>query len=173
MPLDVRQAFADRERSDDAAGSAYMRLDENFVDDENHCEFCIAAEYKPGPHGKAVVAFRSSETIDLSSARSLTFVARGETGGEIIKVYAAGVKNKNADVADGAVRGVKYAAAGQVTLDREWHRYTLDLAGLELKQVTHGFAFEVMKAKENEPQVIYIDAVFYDDEEPSDAVRLN
>jgi hypothetical protein len=177
MPMDVEQVFKDRERGGDALGPNYLEMDGSFVDDENHCEFCIAVEYKPGPHGKAVVALRNNEPIDLTAAKALTFIARGENGGEVIRVYAAGARNEGLDglpAPDDALRGVRYAVAGNVTLDRQWQKYELNLEGLELSEVTHAFAFEVMKGKGNEARTVYLDAIFYQSDSGSpDSVALN
>ncbi|MGI0024796.1 MAG: hypothetical protein ACREA4_06575, partial [Nitrososphaera sp.] len=64
MPLDVKEVFGDREMGGDAlAGSNYLEFDEEFVDDENHCEFCVALQYTPGPSGKAIFAFKEDQPL--------------------------------------------------------------------------------------------------------------
>src|SRR6185436_15696764 len=72
----------------------------NFVNDEGHCEFCIAAGYTSGPYGTTVVALTRSvdgidRALDLSAAKKVTFAARGEMGGEKIRIYAAGNQDKS------------------------------------------------------------------------------
>jgi hypothetical protein len=37
--------------SDAEAGSRFMRIEEEFIDSEQHCEFCTRVEYAPGHQG--------------------------------------------------------------------------------------------------------------------------
>ena len=168
MPLDVSEAFTLRERSGDAlGGSNYLRIDEGFVDDDNHCEFCIALEYKPGPQGKALVAFTNARPVDLGGAKIVTFAAKGIEGGEILNIYVAGSKAKES-LGDKAPRGeheglkgVKFSNSATITLGKSWQVYELDLQDADLSEVTHGFAFEVLKGKGNERQVVYLDSIIF------------
>ena len=167
MPLDVKEIFKGREKAGDAAaGSNYLAMQDEFVDDENHCEFCIAVEYKPGPQGKALVAFKADKPYDLSEASKLTFIARGENGGESIKVFVGGVKainlDKNIAPTDyEKAKEIKFAMSSQFVLTKEWQTYEVDLENADLSAVTHAFAFEVQKGTGNERQVIYLNSIFY------------
>ena len=171
MPLDVAEVFTSRQRSGDALGGPiYLRIDEGFVDDDNHCEFCIAMEYRPGPQGKALVAFTNVNPIDLSMAKILTFAARGEEGGETLNIYVAGSKAKESPVDKDArgpsgeakgIKGVNFSSSDTITLGKSWQVYQVELNDIERSEVTHGFAFEVVKAKGNERQVVYLDSIIY------------
>ncbi|HEV8386129.1 MAG TPA: hypothetical protein VGQ03_00755 [Nitrososphaera sp.] len=171
MPLDVAEVFTSRQRGGDALGGTnYLRVDEGFVDDDNHCEFCIAMEYKPGPQGKALVAFTNVNPIDLSGANILTFAARGEEGGETLNIYVAGSKSKESPIDKDAagssgkakgIKGVNFSSSDTITLGKSWQVYHIELNDVERSEVTHGFAFEVVKAKGNERQVVYLDSIFY------------
>jgi hypothetical protein len=171
MPLDVTETFTSRQRGADAlGGSIYVQVDEEFVDDDSHCEFCIAIEYKPGPQGKALIAFTRQDPIDIGDAKKLSFAARGQEGGESINIYAAGAKEKSSPGKEEAglsspehdgVRGIKFSATGTITLGKSWQVYELYLPDTGLSEITHGFAFEVLKGKGDERQVVYLDSIIF------------
>lgn len=171
MPLDVMEFFTERKRGGDAiGGSHYFRMDEGFVDDENHCEFCIAMEYKPGPAGKASVAFTHTKPADLREASKLTFAARGDIGGEVLRIYAAGANSKSLEATEkgnpdrpksDVIKGVTFAVHEEITLSKSWERYEIDLEDGDRSKVTHGFAFEILKGEGDKRQVVYIDSIFF------------
>ncbi len=170
MPLNVKDVFKYRERGGDAiGGSSYFRMDEEFVDAENHCDFCIALEYTPGPSGRAHVALWNSEPLDLGGADKLAFAARGEKGGERLVTYAAGsdVGGLLAEEGAGSSRessglgGMRFSAIKDLTLTAQWQTYEIDLQNADLSRVTHAFAFEILKGNEGEKQVAYIDSIYF------------
>jgi len=173
MPVDIRGVFPDLEVGGDAeARPANFVVANNFVNDEGHCEFCIAAGYTSGPYGTTVVALTRSvdgidRALDLSAAKKVTFAARGEVGGEKIRIYAAGNQDKSSkgiDV-DNQIDDTQYGImiAEPFTLTQEWQEYQVSLESADLRQISHPFAFEVLGGIENEKQIIYIDAVHYSD----------
>jgi hypothetical protein len=179
MPVDVKFSFTDREKGLEALGSNYLYVDENLVDDENHCEFCIFAEYNPGSLGKATYAFRSNSPVDLSNATTLTFLARGENGGEIITVYAVGRKvtqtspSNDAIEDDHGLRSVVFSYEKELTLTKGWIEYEVSLADLDLDEVTHPFAFSMRKGTDGETQIAYLDLIYFDNKTSEYALRLN
>ena len=179
MPLDIKSSFTDREKGFEALGSNYLYVDENFIDDENHCEFCILAEYKPGTIGKATYGFRSNSPVDLSNATTLTFLARGENGGEIITVYAVGKKdtkaspNSNLPEDSHGLRSVVFSYEKELTLTKEWIEYEVSLADFDLAEVTHPFAFAMESGNEGETQLAYLDLIYLDNNKSKYAMRLN
>ena len=54
------------------------------------CEICQFVKYMPGPIGKAGVAYKSAQTLDLSGAHRIVFFAKGELGGENVSFVAIG-----------------------------------------------------------------------------------
>jgi hypothetical protein len=117
--------------------------------------------------GKATIAFKSRTPVDLSNATILTFDVRGEKGGEKMRIFAAGTE----DIAgngtatppssdSSGLRNVKFAVDKQVTLSKDWRTYEVRLDGLNLKELTHGFAFQIMGDGAIR-QVVYVDAIFY------------
>jgi hypothetical protein len=179
MPLLVKDVFKYRERGGDAiGGSSYFRMDEEFVDSENHCDFCIAMEYTPGPSGRAIVALWNSEPLDLGSAKKLVFSARGENGGERLVTYAAGsdVANRLADASstipeNSGLADVRFSASKDLTLTTQWQRYEMDLENTDLSQVTHAFAFEILQGHGDEKQVAYIDSIYFIENDDPDFVQ--
>lgn len=182
MPLDVKYSAKDRERGLDAIGSYYFNVDESFIDDENHCEFCIFAQYTPGAFGRATYAFENKTPMDLSDAKTLRFLARGETGGETIKIYAAGKRlavtsdfdgENLASGFDDGLKGVEFQFSKQLTMSTEWVKYEIDLAGLDLSEISHPFAFQMNKDDEIAEQIVYLDLIYYDTEKSDFVTRLN
>lgn len=170
MPLDVLEVFKGKQTAGDASGgSAYFRMDTAFVDDENHCESCVAFEYKTGPKGTAIVAFANGDPIDLSEADRLNFWARGEHGGERLRVYAAGGKASSvaASKVSGSmpeaaiVKGVAFASFTEVTLGTEWQKFEIELDGYDISKTTHGIAIEVVD-NGSEKQTAYLSSIFYE-----------
>lgn len=179
MPLDIKSSFTDREKGFEALGSNYLYVDENFVDDENHCEFCIFAEYNPGTLGKATYAFKSNSPVDLSNATTLTFLTRGENGGEIVTVYAVGMKdiktspNSNLPEDSHGLRSVVFSYEKELTLTKGWIEYEVSLADFDLAEVTHPFAFTVQKGTDGETQIVYLDLIYFDTKKSEYAKQLN
>ncbi|HKU49549.1 MAG TPA: hypothetical protein VJP79_06340 [Nitrososphaera sp.] len=173
MPLDIKYASNDREKGFDALGANYLYVDENFIDDENHCEFCISVQYDPGPLGKAFYGFRDNSPVDLSDARTLTFLARGENGGETLKVYAIGKRGITSSEPEGTFKDIKFAFVKELTLDREWVEYEVNVTGFDMSKVSHPFAFEIMKGKGSERQTAYLDLILFDSKSSQYATYLN
>lgn len=168
MPLSVKDVFKYRERGGDAiGGSSYFRMDEEFVDAENHCDFCMALEYTPGPNGRAIVALWNSEPLDLGGAKKLVFSARGEKGGERLVTFAAGsgaggrLAEGSTSLESSGLEGVRFSGSKNLTLTAQWQRYEIDLENADLSKVTHAFAFEILKGIEDEKQVAYIDSIYF------------
>lgn len=164
-PLELDHLYRFEEKAGDAQlPFGFLNVHDSFIDTENHCEFCIRVEYKPGPSGVAGMAYRSDEGFDLSSAKKVTFYAMGKDGGEVIKFKAAGKTADKKEISDKEIfKNVKFdKTTKEVTLTKEWKRMEIDLSKSDLKEITHPFGFEISKAKNNEDSVIYIKGVKYD-----------
>lgn len=182
LPLVIRDRFTEIQLAGDAAaGSRFLIVDEDFVDPENHCEFCTRVEYIPGPRGVAGFAYEDLTGLDLSNARKAQFWAMGEEGDERIKFKLAGksldrIQDRIQDrlgqrsdrlASEGIFTTERFALTTQeVTLDDTWQKYEVDLTGADLRDITHPFAFEL--SEDDDRQVIYIKGVVYDDEPAED-----
>ena len=172
LPLAIDYHFKLEEKVGDAKeGSAYVQVDEDFIDSENHCEFCTRIEFVSGPQGEAGLAYVLDNALDFSNAKSVTFFAMGEKGGEKVKFKVAGKKLDKLGVkADevlrpGPFKEHKFAlTTGEVSLDKDWRKYTVDLNGVDLTGITHPFGIEMSSSKATGNQVFYIKHIIYDTE---------
>jgi hypothetical protein len=90
--------------------------------------------------------------LDLSGAKKLSFWARGEKGGEKVKIEFGILKGKKYFDTDSGVL--------EVTLTDTWKQFSLDLAGKDLKRIKSGFVF--VMAGNGAPQTVYVDDVVYE-----------
>ncbi|HEV8405076.1 MAG TPA: PKD domain-containing protein [Nitrososphaera sp.] len=184
LPLVVRDHFTAMEMAGDAeADSRFMTVNENFVDPENHCEFCTRVEYRPGPQGQAGFSYQDLKGLDLSGAKNVRFWVMGEEGGEKIKFKVAGkgidkLQDKLGKLTDKLTKSIfkseRFAlTTEEVTLDDDWKKYEVDLSGIDLKGITHPFAFELFKGNSAQKQVVYIKGVVYDEKPAEDPLTAN
>jgi hypothetical protein len=174
LPLAVRDRFTAKQMAGDGeAGSRFLKVDEEFIDPENHCEFCTRVEYVPGPQGEAGFSYEDVRGLDLSGSKKARFWVMGEEGGEKIKFKLAGKSlDKIQDrlgrltdrLTDSIFKTERFAlTTEEVSLDNQWKKYEVDLSGVDLKGITHPFAFELAE-NGAQTQVIYLKGVVYDDE---------
>ena len=143
-PLDVASIFAKIETKGNLTADV-------FIEPEAHCELCIQIKYEPG-NTTAEASYAGSE-VHIIGASSGEFLARGEEGGEIAIFKAAGVK-----APDGMA--VVYANSTQVTLDKEWKRYSIGLPeGKDLYSVSRPFSVDF--AGNSNAQTIYLKGITY------------
>jgi hypothetical protein len=171
FPLSIRDRFTEKQMEGDAAAdSKFMKVDEDFVDPENHCEFCTRVEYTSGPQGKAGFSYEDLKGLDLSGAKKVRFWAMGEQGDEKIKIKVAGRSIDKLQEKPGKLKSElnsifkseRFAlTTDQVTLQKNWKRYEIDLTGSDLKGITDPFAFE-LSANGAQKQVVFIKGVVYD-----------
>ncbi len=168
LPLaDVEHSKSVEKAGDAKQGNDYLNIDDQFVDTERSCEFCLRIEYTPGAQGVAGVAFKADNTVDLSGAKRVTFLAMGENGGEELKFVAAGktldTKAGNQAKGDKVFNNLKFAATTKkFTLLKDWRKYQIDLSNADLKDITHLFGFEVAKGKSVGKSVFYLQNVVFD-----------
>ena len=149
------------------------------VDDAIQCESCIRIEYTPGRLGQAGLALAFDKIKDLSKAKSVTFYAMGDNGGEKMKIKVAGQKITNDKdsslVPPGPLKQHKFGLTSEeVKLkEKRWQKFSIDLSSIPTKDlagVTHPFAIEISTQKDVGKQIIYIKGIFYNselDEKPS------
>lgn len=109
--------------------------------------------------------------VDLSGATRLTFLARGERGGEQVEFFCLGVGR---DVATGVPTAPypdsdRKASTGWVRLTRTWREYSIDLRGRDLRYVLGGFGWVTNAlANRNRDVVFYLDEIRYDKPRPEE-----
>jgi hypothetical protein len=177
LPLPVIERFTKMQLGGDATTGSSMKVDEDFVDPENHCEFCTRVEYIPGSRGLAGFAYSSDNALDLTGAKKIKFWVMGEDGGEKVKFKVAGKKKDVDDRRNRDSLAVFSAesfsrSSNEISLKDEWIKYEVDLEGADLNDITHPFGFELSKGSGGKSQVVYIKGVVLDDEpvEPESAL---
>jgi len=175
FPLTIRDRFTEIETAGDAASNfKSLAVNENFVDPEHHCEFCTRLEYHPGSQGEAGYAYRDKAGLDLSGAKKASFWVMGEAGGEKVKFELAGKKidtvqnNGSSNRLQGTTENIfssdRFALTTQeVTLNKDWKKYEVNLVGLDLKAITSPFAIDLF-GKGTQKQVVYLKGLIYQDE---------
>jgi hypothetical protein len=168
LPFEVRDRFNEKKVAGDANN---IKVNEDFVDPENHCEFCTFVEYTPGPRGVAGFAYENDAGVDLTGAKKVRFWVMGEEGNERIKFKIAGKSPDNTQdrppnrPTNSIFESESFAlTTEEVTLASDWRRYEIDLSGASLDDITHPFGFELSKGNGAQKQVIYIKGLVYDDE---------
>ena len=169
LPLHVIERFTQKQIEGDGETGSHMKVEEDFVDPENHCEFCTRVEYTPGSRGVAGFAYSSSEAIDLTGAKKIRFWVMGEEGGEKVKFKVAGKKKGLDDSQNSDLLGIFNSeifarTTKEVTLKDDWTSYEVDLQGTDLRDITHPFGLELTKGSDGERQVLYIKGVVLNDE---------
>jgi len=84
----------------------------------------------------------------LQGAHVLTFLARGEEGGEVVEFKSGGVKNEERKHGDSYDKSI-----GRVVLNRHWTRYEIDLSKENLSMVIGAFAW-IATADDNAGDVV-------------------
>jgi hypothetical protein len=166
LPLSIDFHSALREKVGDAKlGTLYVKINENFIDSENHCEFCTRIEVVSGPEGEAGIAYVLDKPLDFSQAKSVTFFAMGEKGGEKVKFKVAGKKIDTLQAEDGTEPFTEHQfelTTTEVTLNQEWRKYNVDVTGADLTGITHPFGIEMSPSKAVGKQIFYIKYIIYD-----------
>jgi PKD repeat protein len=176
FPFEVRDHFSEKKIAGDANN---IKVNEDFVDPENHCEFCTFVEYTPGPRGVAGFAYENDTGLDLTGAKKVRFWMMGEQGDEKIKFKIAGKSPDNIEdrrpnrPTNSIFESESFAlTTEELTLASDWRRYEVDLSGVSLDDITHPFGFELSKGNAAQKQVIYIKGLVYDDEPVEEAYAL-
>jgi hypothetical protein len=89
--------------------------------------------------------------FDLTGANELELWARGEYGGEKIKI-GVGLLEKDRAFPDSGI-----ASVDGIVLTREWQRYTIPLKKLDLSSLKTGFV--VVTTGRSSPVTIYLDSI--------------
>jgi hypothetical protein len=168
LPFEVRDRFSEKKLAGDANN---IKVNEDFVDPEKHCEFCTLVEYRPGPQGVAGFAYENDAGLDLTGAKKIRFWVMGEEGNEKIKFKITGksldnIQDRPANRPTNSIFESESFAltTEEVTLSNDWRRYEVDLSGVSLDDITDPFGFELSKGNGAQKQVIYIKGVVFDGE---------
>jgi hypothetical protein len=93
--------------------------------------------------------------FELKGYRRLTFMARGDKGGETINEFkVGGITGEHSDTDARSI--------GPVTLTKDWKKYTIDLADADLTKIIGGFCWATSKDNNQDGFVIYLDEIKFE-----------
>lgn len=93
--------------------------------------------------------------FNLNGSQKMTFMAKGEKGGEVIDQFKMG--GISGDYADSGS-----AALGPVTLTKEWKKYEISLEGQELSSISGGFCWAMNRDQNPKGAIFYVDEIRYE-----------
>lgn len=93
---------------------------------------------------------------DLSGYKSLTFMARGEKGGEMLDKFMMGGITGQTEEGD-----TDSADTGMVELTKDWKLYTIDLSKADLSHIIGGFGFALNADSNPAGATFYIDEIAF------------
>lgn len=109
---------------------------------DRNCEVCSFINYIPGPLGKAGVAYRSSQTLDLTGAQRIVLFAKGEFGGEKLAFVALGKHSNTISTQQNLFPNLSFKVITKnVTLTPTWTKYELNLTDSGTTGITDPFGF--------------------------------
>lgn len=138
-----------------------MKLEEAWKTDPHSGSTCLKFSFNAGD-GWGGIVWQSPPNDwgdkaggwDVTGAKSLTFWARGEQGGEVA-TFQLGLLGKDKKFPDSA-----NAKLENVTLTNKWQQFRIDLAGKNLSRIKTGFVINV--AGKGSPITIYMDDIQYE-----------
>jgi hypothetical protein len=171
FPLEITQVYKEFETEGDTdSGEEHLKIYENVIDTQRHCEFCIAFVYTPGQLGKAEVAFSSTvKGYDLSEAKKVSFYIMGDKGDEVVTLKAGGKKTLP-NVID--KKSKEFAVTTKpIKLEKQWQKLEIDLKNKDLKDVTYPFGIEFTDNKNGQPVVMFVKWIKYESAEPTNPLQ--
>ena len=172
--------FTQKAKIDDGNSDYVFDMNENWQDDPYSGDSAIECRVKTRgnswggwlflngylPKGETVPKLSFGEVgdagLDLSGATSLTFMAKGAKGGEMVEFFTAGLGydgETNRRIAQFPDSNTKITL-GFITLTNEWAEYSIDLSGADLSYIGSGFGFVLSGTKSgNAESVFYLDDI--------------
>lgn len=92
--------------------------------------------------------------FDLSAYSKLTFMAKGEQGGEVVDKFFIGGITGQTEEGDS-----DEASVSPVTLTKDWKKYEISLKGLDMSHIIGGFGFAANADANPNGFTMYIDDV--------------
>jgi len=137
-----------------------LKLDAASTDQPHAGKTCVRIDFTPAD-GWGGIVWQSPANDwgdrpggwDLTGAKTLSFHARGASGGEVLSVEFGllGKDKKYSDSGRGKLE--------KITLTPEWTRYEIKLDGQDLGRIKTGFA--VIVAGQGKPVTAYFDQILY------------
>lgn len=99
--------------------------------------------------------------FDLSGYKTLTFMARGEKGGELIDKFMIGGITGQTEDGDS-----DNAQTDSIELTKDWKQYSIDLSKCDLKKIIGGFGFALNSDSNPSGATFYVDEIKLSGEAP-------
>jgi len=140
---------------DGAKGEKHLTVTKISVEINGESKIATKIVYHPGAKKWAGMYWQhpdgnwgQSPGLDLRGAREITFLARGETGSEVVEFLSGGIGGDHPD------RFKK--SLGDTALSTTWKPYRIDLRNLDLGNVVGVFAWSAAAPPENGDLVFYL-----------------
>lgn len=142
---------------DGEQGTTYLSLS-SVTNNVNGVDKVVTRiEYRPGPEGWAGIYWLypdgnwgSKPGKSLVGASKITFLARGENGGEIVEFKSGGVRAEQ-------YKDTLEVSIGKVSLSSSWQPYSIEISNQDLSNVIGAFAGIVAASdNDNKNVTIYI-----------------
>jgi len=172
FPLEITQFYKEFESEGDTdSGAEHLKIYENVIDTQRHCEFCIAFVYTPGPVGETEVAFSSMvKGFDLSGAKKVSFYVMGDEGDEVVTLKVAGKKKLPTVIEQ---KSKEFAVSTKpIKLEKQWQKLEIDLQNEDLTDVTYPFGIQFKDVKKGEPVVMFVKWIMYESTEPTNPLPV-
>ncbi|MDH5620816.1 MAG: hypothetical protein OEY74_01935 [Gammaproteobacteria bacterium] len=139
--------------------SEFLLLDGDYRDEPAHAGVASIRMRYEGKFGWAGVAWQHPPNnwgdmqggFDITGASQLEFWARGEYGGEKVS-FGVGLLEKDRAYPDSGI-----AKVDEITLTRDWQRYTISLKQIDLSSLKTGFVVTLVGRQT--PVTIYLDSI--------------
>lgn len=177
---DAANHFTQKAKIDDGHADYVYDMNENWQEDPYTGDSAIQARVKTQgkswggwlflngylPKGESVPRLSFGEVdgagVDLTGALELTFMAKGDQGGEVVEFFTAGLGydgETNRRVADFPDSSRK-RSLGFITLTKEWTEYRINLANADLSSIGCGFGFVLSGNKSGDAiSTFYLDDI--------------
>lgn len=149
---------------DGKKGMPILQLNDQYTGNSHTGPTCIKISYIPSSLKWAGIYWQSpadnwgdKEGRSIRGANKITFWARGENGGELVKFKAGGTKGKR--YTDSFEK-----SNAAVELTKEWKEYEIDLSGENLNSVIGAFAWSASSDSDVNPNglTFYLDDIRYE-----------
>lgn len=95
--------------------------------------------------------------FNLSQYKKISFMARGDKGGELLDKFMIGGITGQTEEGDS-----DQAATDIIELTTDWKKYEIDLKGLDLTRIIGGFGFALNSDSNSSGATFYLDEIVYE-----------
>ncbi len=151
---------------DGEKGTQFVNVNEACVEDPKTPPTCLKISYTVGPQEWAGAYWlnkpnnwgdKAGEDLSKLSYSKVSFWAKGDKGTEVIEFKAGGVDSNEKTYKDSFA-----VTSGKVRLEKDWHRYELDLTGQNLSSVIGFFCWVAAGTANPTGCTFYLDDIQYE-----------